>query len=228
MIEIYASDQSLLRVSLERGNLEDEDDRAGIAELLAGVEALTEGWLHPLGVGFQLVYCDPAEYFEEIGRPEAPHRFLRATTVPDEVYVWEAFSSSVTEELPIVDAGAVRRVIAQGLEQPAPPGAVTTLSELKWTAVRVLGPTSDPITLEVTGNPVSTVSEVIDGRCWYYGPASGVAGPPARLRAVNDHFATRIHLEVFWDLWIGHVPGRIILETGISRVLARSGWERTE
>jgi hypothetical protein len=46
------------------------------------------------------------------------------------------------------------------------------------------------------GRPVSTVSEIIDGRRWYVGPTFGTAGPPARIRAVNDHFAMRIQLEV--------------------------------
>lgn len=227
MIEVYASDQSLLHVALERGNMEHEDDRAGIAELLSAVEELTDRWLHPLGVGFQIVYCDPARYFEEIGRPAVPHHFLRARAVPDEVHVREAFTSSIVEELPEVDAAAVRRAIAQALEQSGPHGSVTTLAELKWTAVCALTPTVAPIALEVTGRPVSTVSEIIDGQRWYCGPTSGTAGPPARIRAINDHFATRIQLDVFWDLWIGHAAGRALLDAGISRVLARGGWERT-
>jgi hypothetical protein len=227
MRHVYASDQSLFRVGLERGNEEHEDDRAGITELLTAVDALTKGWLHPLGVGFQLVHCDPKEYFEEIGRPPAPHHFLRESNVPDAVFVRAAFSNSVVEELPSVDIDAVRRAIIQGLEQPAPPGVVTTLSELQWTAVRALAPTTDPIALEVVGMPVSTVSRIVDDLPWFYGPTGGTAGPPARLRAVNDHFVTRIQLELFWDLWIGQADGRALLEAGVSRVLARAGWERT-
>jgi hypothetical protein len=227
MIEVYASDQSLLRVGLERANAEHEDDRAGITELLAAIDALTQGWLQPLGVGFQFVYCDPGQYFEEVGRPAVPHQFLRSARVPDDVHVREAFANSVVEALPVVDADSVSRAIARGLDQPAPPGALTTLSELKWTAVRALGPTTDPIALQVTDIPVSTISEIIDGQRWYYGPTSGTAGPPVRLQAINDHFATRLQLAVFWDLWIGHVAGRALLDHGVSRVLARPGWERT-
>lgn len=226
MIEIYASDQSLLRVGLERANAEHEGDRAGITELLAAIDALTQGWLQPLGVGFQLVYCDPSQYFEEIGRPPGPHQFLRSARVPDDVHVREAFANSVVEELPMVDAGSVSRAIARGLDQPAPLGAITTLSELKWTAVRALAPTTDPIALQVTDIPVSTISEIIDGQRWYYGPTSGTAGPPVRLQAINDHFATRIQVTVFWDLWIGHAEGRSLLDEGVTRVLNRSGWER--
>lgn len=37
MFEVYASDQSLLRVGLERANVDHEDDRAGITELLAAI-----------------------------------------------------------------------------------------------------------------------------------------------------------------------------------------------
>jgi hypothetical protein len=227
MFEVYASDQFLLHITLERDNSEDEDDRAATAELLRAIEALTDGWLQPLGVGFQLVYCDPAQYFEEIRRPPTPHHFLRSTAVSDEVHVWEAFASSAVEDLPLVDAAAIRWAITRGLDQAAPPGSVTTMSELKWTAMRALAPNTDPIALEVTGRAVSTVSEMIDGQRWYCGPTSGTAGPPARLRTVNDHFATRIQLSVFWDLWIGHAAGRALLDAGISRVLARAGWERT-
>ena len=227
MREIYASDQTLFQVGLERGNTEHEDDRAGLAELLTAVDALTQGWLHPFGVGFQLVYVDPDEHFEELGRPPNPHHFLRETVIPEDVLVREAFSNSVIEELAFIDADAVRTTIARSMEQPAPPGAVITLSELKWTAVRALAPTIEPIALDVAGKTATTVHQLVDGQRWYCGPTSGVAGPPARLRAVNDHFATRIQLEIYWDLWIGHTDGRALLEAGVGRVLARAGWERT-
>jgi hypothetical protein len=224
---IYASDQALLQVGLERNNTEHEDDRAGIAELLTAVDELTRGWLHPFGVGFQLVYGDPNQHFEEVGHPPIPHYFLREAEIPEDVLVREAFGNSVTEELPLIDPDAVRRTIARGIEQPAPPGAVITLSELKWTAVRALAPTGEPIALDVAGKTASTVNQLVDEQRWYCGPTSGVAGPPVRLRAVNDHFATRIQLEVYWDLWIGHTDGRAVLEAGVDRVLARAGWERT-
>jgi hypothetical protein len=227
MIEVYASDQFLLHVTLERDNAKNEDDRAGTAELLTALEALTEGWLKPLGVGFQLVHCDPARYFEEVGQPAHPHHFLRSRAALGEVRVWEAFADSVVEDVPEVDHAVVRRSVLRALDQAAPPGAVTALAELQWTAVRALSPVAEPIALVVAGRPVSTVSKLIDGRVWYLGPTLGTAGPPARIRAVNDHFATRIQLEVCWDLWIGHAAGRALLDAGISRVLARAGWART-
>jgi hypothetical protein len=87
MRAIYASDQALLQVGLERGNTEHEGDRAGIAELLTAVDALTRGWLHPFGVGFQLVYGDPNEHFEQVGRPPIPHHFLREAELPENVLV---------------------------------------------------------------------------------------------------------------------------------------------
>jgi len=227
MLEVYASDQYLLHVGLERVNTDDEDDRAGVIELLAAVESLTDSWLAPLGVGFQLVHCDPAQYFEETGSPAHPHHFLRARAVPDDIRVWEPFADSLIEDVVELDDVVVRGAVMRGLEQSAPPGAVTTLSELHWTAVRALSPVTEPIALAVTGRPVSTVSEVVHGQRWYLGPTSGIAGPPARLRAVNDHVATRIQLEIFWDLWIGHTGGRALVDAGVSRVLARAGWERT-
>jgi hypothetical protein len=164
MREIYASDQALLQVGLERDNTEHEDDRAGIAELLTAVDELTRGWLHPFGVGFQLVFGDPNEHFAEVGRPPIPHHFLREAAIPEDVLVREAFSNSVIEELPLIDPDAVRRTIARGMEQPAPPGAVTTLSELKWTAVRTLAPTNEPLALDVAGKTASTVNQLVDGQ----------------------------------------------------------------
>ena len=226
MMTVYASDQFLLDVAFERINLDSENDRAGIQELLAAVESFTQGWLQPLGVGFQIVYCDPEQYFEEVGRPLVPHHFLRASNVSDDVLVWEAFSNSSVESLPTVDTSVIRHAIERSLDHAAPAGAVTTLSELQWTTVRALDPVGEPIQLEVTGDPVRTVSEVIGGQRWYCGPTAGRAGPPCWLRAVNDHFGTRFELSVFWDLWIGYGPGRALLDAGIARVLARPGWTR--
>lgn len=227
MSEVYASDQSLFHVALERGNAEHEDDRAGIWELLAAVDALTHGWLHPLGVGFQVVHCDPEQYFEEVGRPAAPHHFLREVGVPGAVQVREAFANSVLSELPVISPRPVRDAVTQALDQPARGTAVTTMSELKWTAVRTLAPTVDSIHLQVGGRPTSTTSQIIDGQRWFFGPTDAPMGPPARVRAVNDHFLTRIQLDLFWDLWIGDPAGRMLVEAGVSRVLARAGWERT-
>ena len=227
MMEIYASDQTLLHVGLERGNAEHESDLDGIIELLAAVGDLTRGWLKPLGVGFQLVYCDVNEYFTEVGYPPTPHHFLRQSDVPDELAVREAYSDSVVEQSSDVSAETMHQAIARGLTQPAREGIVTTLSELKWTAVQVLAPTLDPIELMVVGRPARSVTRLIDGQRWYFGPALlGTAGPPVRLRAVNDHFVTRIQLDVFWDLWIGHSEGRAMLEAGVRCVLDRPGWER--
>lgn len=227
MRNVYASDAALLQVGLERVNTELEDDRSGIDELLSAVDVLTHGWLQPFGVGFQLVYCDPSAYFEEVGRPDVPHHFLRAAEIPATVLVREAFSNSAVEHCPRVDTDAVRKTVTRGIEQPTPKGCITTLSELKWTSVRALAPTDEPVVLDFAGRSASPVSEVIDGHLWYCGPTSGLAGTPARLRAVNDHFAVSIQLEVLWDLWIGQVDGRLLLEAGVSRVLARAGWVRT-
>jgi len=226
MIAVYASDQYLLHLAFERINLDSENDRTGIQELLAAVESFTQGWLQPLGVGFQTVYCDPAQYFEEVGRPAFPHFFLRSSNVPDDVLVREAFSNSSIELLRVVDMPAIRQAIDRSLDHEAPAGAVTTLSELQWTMVRALDPVGEPIQLEVAGDPVHTVSEVIGGQRWYCGPTAGRAGPPCWLRAVNDHFTTGFELSVFWDLWIGHAAGRALLDAGIARVLARPGWTR--
>ncbi|MBA3392014.1 MAG: hypothetical protein H0T89_05185 [Deltaproteobacteria bacterium] len=225
--EVYASDQALLHVAFERANTDGEDDRAGIVELLAAIDALTAGWLAPLGVGFQIVHCDPAQYFEEAGRPAHPHHLLRVAPRTDEVVIAEAFSGSVVDTRQVIDGATVRDAIARALDQQAPAGRVTSLSELRWTAVRALAPFAEPVVLAVPATPVATVSELVDGVRWYLGPTTGIAGPPARLRATNAHFTTSFTLDVFWDLWIGQPQGRALLDAGTARVLARAGWDRT-
>lgn len=140
--------------------------------------------------------------------------------------IWEAFSDSVVEETPVVDMELVTRSIHRAIQQPAPVTMVTTLSELQWPAVRVRSPTSEEIRPEFATSRVGTVPEVVDGHTWYAGPTLGAGGLPASLRAVNEHFSTKIQLDLFWDLWIGHPDGRALLEAGVRRVLARPGWQR--
>jgi hypothetical protein len=223
--QFYASDQCLLSIVLERGNEEGEDDRAGVVELLHAVDVLSSGWLMPLGVSCMFGYCDPSKYFEDAGSPAQPHLFVRVDPTPAEVTVKPAFTDSVVTRVGTIDESVIRRMVERGLEQTAPVGLVTSLSELWWTAVRARSPIDDVIELAAP-LPSSTVSEVIDGARWCLGPTSfGVAGPPAWLRASNSHFATEITLEVYWDLWIGNSAGRAFIDEGIARVLARGSWQ---
>lgn len=102
---------------------------------------------------------------------------------------------------------------------------MTSLSEMWWTSVRARSPLEDVIELCVP-EPASTVTEIIDGARWYFGPtAFSVAGPPAWLRASNSHFSTKISLEVYWDLWREYPPGRAFVDAAVARVLGRSRWE---
>src|SRR5882757_2212764 len=118
MLEVYASDQYLLYVGLERVNAEAEDERAGIAELLVAVGELTAPWLRPLGVSFQFAHCDPSQYFEENGRPTSPHYFLRTHAVPEGVCAEQAFIDSVTAEVDEITKESVRDLVTRGLAQP--------------------------------------------------------------------------------------------------------------
>jgi hypothetical protein len=223
--QFKASDHCLLSILLERSNDDTEDDRAGITELLTAMEALTAGWLVPLGVSFLLADCDPENYFEEVGKPACPHHFLRVDSAPADVRVDQAFADPAIDTVPEINAAVLRGAVARGLEQLAPTGLVTSLSELWWTSVRARSPIDDTIEL-IMPWPSSTVTEVIDGARWCFGPtAFAVAGPPARLRASNSHFATKLLLEVFWDLWREYPPGRTLVDAGVARVLARGGWE---
>lgn len=223
--QFKASDHCLLSILLERSNEETEDDRAGIVELLAAADALTSGWLVPLGVGLQFVHCDPANYFDEAGAPIQAHQFLRVAAVPFDVRVEPPFSNSEVATVSRIDAPVIRSAVVRGFEQPAPGGLVTSLSELWWTSVRARSPIDGTIEL-LTPEPVSTVTEVIDGARWCFGPkAFSAVGPPAWLRASNSHFSTKLLLEVYWDLWRDCAPGRALVDAGVARVLARPGWE---
>lgn len=222
--QFKASERCLLSVKLERDN-ETDDDRTGIDELLAATEALTSGWVLPLGVALHFVHCDPANGFEEVGAPTHAHRFLRVNRVHPDVRIGQPLSKIGISNLPMVDTTVIRSEIVRGLEQPAPPDRVTSLSQMWWTSVRARSPLDDIIEL-ATPFPSTAVTELIDGARWCLGPATvGNAGPPVWLRATNSHVSTKILLEIYWDLWYGYPPGRALLDAGVQRVQSRGGWQ---
>jgi hypothetical protein len=221
--QFMASDRRLLSILLEHEN-DDGADRAGIDELLAGVEALTAGWLAPLAVALQFVHCDPARSFEEVGAPANAHRFLRVNRVHPAVRVGQPLFNGDITRLPTIDAAVIAGEVARELEQPSPAGLVASLSQMWWTSVRARSPLVDDFEL-ATPLPCTVLTELIEGARWCLGPVTfGSAGPPAWLRATNSHFATKILLEIYWGVWCDHAPGRALLEAGIARVLARGGW----
>ena len=222
--QFKATERCLLSILVEHDN-DTMDDRAGIDELLAGVEALTSGWLVPLAVGIQFVHCDPASSFEEVGAPECSHRLLRLDRVHPEIRISQPIFKADVRRLPIIDAAVIHEEVARALLEPAPSGLVTSFSQMWWTSVRAMSPLDDDIEL-VTPVPAVALTEVIDGALWCLGPrTSGFPAPPAWLRATNSHQSTKILLEVYWDLWRDYAPGRALLDAGIARVLARGGWE---
>ena len=193
--QFKASERRLLSIVLEHDNTT-HDDRAGVDELIAGVEALASGWLVPLAVGLQFVHCDPANSFEEVGAPPRAGLFLRPIRVHPEVRVGQPLFDAEVSKLPALDAAVLRDEVARALEQPAPSGLITSLSQMWWTSVRAMSPIDD-IEL-VTPAPAVPLTEIIDGACWCLGPRlHGFPGPPAWLRATNLHHATKILLEVY-------------------------------
>ena len=219
-----AADHCIISFKLERCNEESEDDRAGMLEMLAAADALTSGWLVPLGVDLLFVRCDPSKYFEEIDDDLDAGRFLRAASIPADVGVRAAFTVSEGETVSQIDAAAIRSAVLQGLEQPAPPGLVTSLSMMTWRSTHAKSPIDDTVEL-LTPHTVSPVSDLVDGSRWYFGPKTAVVGPPASLQCINSHFSTDLLLEIKWDLWADYPPGRAMVDAGIARVLARPGWE---
>src|SRR4051812_29184336 len=89
--QFKASERRLLSIKLERENPTD-DDRAGLDEMLAALDALTSDWLVPLGVALHFVHCDPAKGFDEVGAPEHAHRFLRPERMHPEIRVGQPLS----------------------------------------------------------------------------------------------------------------------------------------
>jgi hypothetical protein len=222
--QFKAAERCLLSILVEHDN-DTQDDRAGIDELLAGVEALTSGWLVPLAVAIQFVHCDPANSFEEAGVPERSHRILRAHRMHPDVRINEPIFQADVRRLPIIDAAVIRDELTHALQEPAPSGLVTSFSQMWWTAVRALLPLDEEFEL-LTPTPAVALTEIIDRAIWCLGPRmTGFSAPPAWLRATNSHHSTKILLEVYWDLWRDYAPGRALLDAGIARVLARGGWE---
>jgi hypothetical protein len=221
--QFNVSERRLLAIVLEHEN-ENDDDRAGIDELLAGVEALTSGWLAPFGVALQFVHCDPARAFEDVGAPERAHRFFRIARLHPEVRVGQPLFNADVSRLPTLDVAAIRGEVVRELDQPAPAGLVGSLSQMWWTSVRARSPLDDDIEL-ATPYPATALTETIDGARWCFGPLTlGNVPAPAWLRASNSHVATKILLEVYWDLWRDYPPGRAIVDAGVARVLGRGGW----
>jgi hypothetical protein len=221
--QFNVSERRLLAIVLEHEN-DDEDDRAGIDELLAGVDALTSGWLLPFGVALQFVHCDPANAFEEVGAPARAHRSFRVARLHPEVRAGPPLFDSHVSRLPSLDAAVIRDEVVRELEQPAPTGLITSLSQMWWTSVRALSPLDEEIEL-ATPYPTTALTESIDGARWCFGPVTrGNVAAPAWLRANNSHVAIKILLEIYWDLWCDYPPGRALVDAGVSRVLARGGW----
>jgi hypothetical protein len=135
------------------------------------------------------------------------------------------YFASEIETVVQIDAAVIRSKVLRGLEQPAPPGLVTSLSEMRWTTLRARSPIDDTIEL-LTPRPISAITEVIAGSRWCFGPKAGTdLDYPAWLRCSNSHVTTALSLDVRWDLWVDYPPGRAMIDAGIARVLDRPGWE---
>ncbi len=229
MTAIYASDQPLLEISLER-EVPDPDstaaERDAALELLDAIEAFAASWLAPLALGFQVIYRDPESFFDEVGRPERPHHFLRERDMPPDLRVDPPFSESRTEIVEHLDRAVTERALLHALAQAAPPRRIVSMSELTWTAVRALSPAREPAQLDVGGHPSTPAQLRVNDALWYLGP-SGIAGPPIKIRATNAHYTTTIVVDVYWDLWIDNAAGRALLDAACDRVARRVGWQRT-
>lgn len=223
--DVYASDQPLATLRLERELELDETERDAIRELLDAVDDLTRDWLVPLAVGALVECCDPSRYYEPIGEPARPSWFTRADGVDARVAIRHAYSNA-TEYPARADRADVRGMVDRALAQVCDEGELS-FAEMTWTAVRIAMPVP-AIRVRYAGGSVNTVIHDGDGGRWILGPVlHELVGPPARLRAVNEHGSLTIDLHLYWDLWTDVPAGRATVEGAAARVEARGrGWVR--
>ena len=117
-------------------------------------------------------------------------------------------------------------VVREALKQP-PPGdhLEVTLAELMIQATAVVVPLGVEVALRYSRGPIKPLLVTDGQKTLALGPDYGPIGPPARVRASNEHGITRLSLFLFWDLWFLHPAGRAQLRAAIERVLSRGrGW----
>lgn len=227
LIETYASEHALHTIQLKRIDPDDEIDRDATNELLAAVSDLANGWLVPLGIGLVVDCCDPQNFLETTASvsPPNPHWFLRVPSLDPRLSISTGYSDPIEEVSSQLDAATVAGWVDRALDQKCSlDGHLVAFTEMTWTIVRLLIPVQQQIGVRYAGGSVTSVIETIEDDQWALGPVLGPVGPPARLRAVNDHGSLRIHLSLLWDLWIDRPEGRALVERGVSRVLNRGGW----
>jgi hypothetical protein len=222
--EVYASDQVLQMIELSREESEGEDDHQATLELLAAVADLCHGWLQPLGIGMLLECCDTENFYQSSStlHPAQPAWFLRQSELDPRLQLSTGYNEAIEHRAPAIDAATLARWVETALDQTCPAEHhLVAFGELTITAVAVAIPDGVEIALHYPGGPLLPAIYRDGETERALGPTNGPVGPPARLRAVNDHGVTRIELGLYWDLWIEHPQGRALVEAGVTRVLQR-------
>lgn len=228
VLEVRASDQPLASLQLTREERDDEDDRGAVSELVAATEAFAQGWIEPLAAGLLVECLEPARYDQRVGDPARRSWFTRARSLDARLWLSPGYSDAIEYPNARDDRAELAGMVQAAYDAPCARG-VASFAEITWTVVRVRLPV-DEVDLRFGGRPVSTLLERADATTWALGPlASSPIGPPLGVRLVNQHGATRLELDIYWDLWLAGGAGRTSLERAIDRVVARNrGWTPAE
>lgn len=227
-IEAYASDESLQFFSFVREEAEDETDRAAALELVSAAVALCDDWIFPLTASVRVESCAPANhYFDDLEHPPArPAWFLRQHGLDERLYISPAWIDSQERCFDVIGGEEILAVVHEALAQPPPAEHLeVTLAELLIDATAVVMPQGADIALRYYRGPLQPLLLRDGEKLLALGPDHGPVGPPASLRASNEHGRTSLSLTLFWDLWTHHPDARAQARAALERVLSRGrGW----
>jgi hypothetical protein len=226
--ESYASDESLHYIALVREEPEQETDQMAALELVAATAALCGDWIAPLTANVRVESCDPANfYIEDSDHPPAFEAwFLRRRVLDERLHISPIWNNSQERHAEVIGEAEMLEVVREAIEQPPPADHLeVTLAELLIQATAVALPQGVELALRYSRGPIDPLL-VNDGqKTFALGPEYGPIGPPARLRASNEHGITNLSLSLLWDLWILHPAGRAQVRAAVERVLSRGrGW----
>jgi hypothetical protein len=227
-IEVYASDESLQFFYLAREQAEDETDRAAAIELIDATVGLCGDWILPLTASVRVESCAPANYyFDDLDSPPSrPSWFLRRRELDEQLYIVPAWINPQERRVETIGSQEIMSIVQEALAQPSPSDHLeVAFAELQINATAVVVPEGAEIALRYYRGPLQPLLRKDKERVIALGPDHGPVGPPAQLRASNQHGITHLELSLFWDLWKDHPAGQAQVRAAIERVLDRGrGW----
>ena len=209
----------------------------GLAAIaITALEALRDVVV-PLSADLELVCAEPqTRSAHEMTHPAIQFLHLRATALPDGVFVMPMFQPSQISEAPKLDRVSIQDWIETGLNQTCEAGRTTAWAAL-WiesvcacvedTSVLAEAGTNGKVTLQSESGPIEFPLRVIDNTFWVCGPLPSMSTePPIRVTFFNDGgvISLKIHVHFSWWTEPGS-PGRRKLQECIDQIL-REGWQQ--